>query len=263
MVQTIIIFLITLSFSISAKGEENNTIFCKCRVINRDTGAPVPNAVIAVYSSTSLYSTDIDGLVNIRLQENDSVRIVILGYSAETYRIKSLSPDTNGYVNLQVYPVSYLLKEVTVKGYKGLLDPTLFPSLKDDEPAINIYLPEDIGSKMSNLPPNERLLMKNPTVNDIKNHPVSYIYSRFSKEEKSIKRLHSVRYEENNQERLSDYISPETIALITGYEGKELENFIIYCNANLKFNHKDNGASVTAKIEVLFEKYKELKLTDD
>ena len=246
-----------------AKGEENNAIFWKGRVINGDTGEPIPNAVIAVYSSTALYSTDIDGFVNIRLHENDSVRVVILGYSAETYRIKSLHSDSNGYVNLKVYPVSYLLKEVTVKGYKGLLDPTLFPSLKDDEPAINMHLPEDIGSNMSDTPPPEQLLMgDNPSILAALVSPASFIYSRFSKEQKSIKKLHLAKYEQHNQERLSDYIDSETIALITGYEGEELEKFIVYCNVNLKINHKDNGASITAKIEEIFKKYKELIISD-
>jgi hypothetical protein len=250
----IIIFVIALSFSTLVKGQENNTIFWKGRIINGDTGEPIPNAVIAVYSKTVLYSSDNDGFINIRLHENDSVRIVVLGFSAETYRVKSLKPEADGYVNLRVYPVSYYLKEVIVKGYKGALDPTLFPKLQDDEPAINMHLPGEIGSKMSDLPPYEQLLMEKPTINDIIWHPVSFFYTRFSGEQNTIKKLHNARSQQQNEERLSDYINPETIALITGYKDEELEKFIIYCNANLKLHQKDTGASITAQIEAIFEK---------
>jgi hypothetical protein len=253
----IIVFsAIAITSFISVKGQEDNTILWKGRIINGDTGEPIPNAVIAVYSKTALYSSDIDGLVNLRLHENDSVRVVVLGYSAETYRIKSLQPETDGYVNLRVYPVTYYLKEVIVRGYKGLLDPAFFPKLQDDEPAINMHLPGDIGSKMSDIPPYERLLMEKPTINDIIWHPVSFVFTRFSGDQKTIKQLHNAKSQAQNEERLNEFINPEAIALITGYEGEELEKFIIYCNANLKLHPKDTGASITAQIEAIFEKYK-------
>ncbi|MDR2928520.1 MAG: carboxypeptidase-like regulatory domain-containing protein [Cytophagaceae bacterium] len=236
-------------------GQDETTIYFKGRVINGDTREPIPNAVVAVYSKTALYSTNSEGAIRLTLDKNDSVRIVVLGFSSETYQINALRPDTTGFVNMPVYPVSYTIREVTVKGYKGFLDPTIFPH-REDEYKLDINLPSDIGSNMSKLPPSERLLMENPSVIEAIFTPASFIYSRFSKEQKSIRQLAHDKAVERTLNRLDDFINAETIALISGYEGEELQKFIMYCNANINIRHNDTGASVTLRIKELLKKYK-------
>jgi hypothetical protein len=259
---SVFLMILLFSFCYSAEGQDDNTFFWRGKVINGDTGQPVPNAVIAVYSKTTLYSADIDGIVRLRLQENDSIRVVVLGYSAETFRIKNLQKDSTGHAILKVYPVSFLLKEVTVKGHKGFLNPHIFPKFEENDLTKNMNLPGDIGSKMSDLPPSERILCENTPLFSLKEltaiiiSPISYVYSNFSVETNSIKQLRKDRYQQYNENRLKEFISPEAIASITGYEGEELQKFIIYCNANLSITQHDNGASITTKIEGIFEKYK-------
>ena len=253
--------IILLSISFILKGQDENTIFWRGRVVNGDTGEPVPNAVIAVYSKTILYSADIEGIVRLRLQKNDSIRVVVLGYSAETFRISNLQIDSTGHAIMKIYPVSYLLKEVKVLAHKGILNPVIFPKFEDDEPKIDMKLPGDIGSRMSKESPSEQLLFEDSKGFHISEmllavmYPVSYAYSKFSKEEKSIRKLREARYHQSNEERLKDYISPEAIGIITGYKGEELLKFFIFCNANLVITHNDTGASITTKIEDIFKKY--------
>ena len=253
LIKKIILFILLFLTHLVTKGEENNTIFWRGRVVNGDTGEPVPNAVVAVYSKNTLYSADIDGLVRLRLQKDDSVRVVVLGYIPETFHIEKLKPDSTGYATMKIYHASYQLKEVTVKGYRGFLDPHFFPKFEDDEPKVEMNL-GDIGSKMSDLPPNEQPIGE-PSVLMAITSPMLYIYTRFSKEQKQIRELSRVKYREKNENKLNNYISSDAIATITGFEGDELQNFIVYCNEHLKFNHKDNGASITVKIEAILEKY--------
>ena len=257
---SVCLMILLFSFCYSAEGQDDNTFFWRGKVINGDTGQPVPNAVIAVYSKTTLYSADIEGIVRLRLQENDSIRVVVLGYSAETFRIKNLQKDSTGHAILKVYPVSFLLKEVTVKGHKGFLNPHIFPKFEEDKPKINMHLPADIGSRMSKKDTIPKQLIEDEfhvlELLGVFVSPVSYIYSKFSKEEKQLTMLHNAKYHQYNENRLKEFISPEAIASITGYEGEELQKFIIYCNANLTITHNDNGASITTKIEGIFEKYK-------
>ena len=257
---SVFFLIIALSLCFTVKGQDNNSFFWRGKVINGDTGDPVPNAIIAVYSRSTLYSADIDGIIKLRLQENDSVRVVVLGYSAETFRINSLHTDSTGHSIMRIFPVSYLLKEVTIRGHKGILNPDIFPKFEDDGPKINMNLPKDIGSRMSKEPPPYELIDDSFQISELLfavKSPVSYIYSKFDKEEKQLKMLREAKYHKYNEERLKDYISPEAIALITGYEGEELQKFIIYCNAKLIITHNDTAASITMKIEEIFRKYKE------
>ena len=255
---SVFFLIIALSLCFTVKGQDNNSFFWRGKVINGDTGDPVPNAIIAVYSRSTLYSADIDGIIRLRLNENDSVRVVVLGYSAETFRINSLHTDSTGHSIMRIFPVSYLLKEVTIRGHKGILNPDIFPKFEDDGPKIYINLPVDIGSKMSDNSPSEQLLLEDVSLfNKIRKHPVSFIYSQLSNEQKTIRKLREIKYQQNNIERLKDYISPEAISLITGYEGEELQKFIVYCNAKLIITHYDTAASITMKIDEIFRKYKE------
>ncbi|MCL2073962.1 MAG: carboxypeptidase-like regulatory domain-containing protein [Marinilabiliaceae bacterium] len=251
----IILFVMIFLLSIYAKGDESNTIFWRGRVVNGNTGEPVPNAVVAVYSRAMLYSADIDGVVRLRLPKDDSLRVVVLGFLPETFRISELQPDSAGFAQMTIYPVTRQLKEVTIKGYRGFLDPHFFPVIEDDEPKVEMRL-GDIGSNMSDIPPMERLLMEKPSFIEAVISPASFIYSRFSKEQKQLRNFRRIKQNHANEQRLKDFISPEAIATISGFEDEELRNFIIYCNANLKLNKKDSGASVMAKIEIILENYK-------
>jgi hypothetical protein len=51
----------------------------------------------------------------------------------------------------------------------------------------------------------------------------------------------------------------EIIALISGYEGEELDHFKIYCNIHLKLSSADNGATAFRKIEELLVQYQNEK----
>jgi len=246
-------YIFTFLFFCSVNGQEDN--IWRGKIINGETGEAVPNAVIAVYRTMVMYAADIEGIVKIRLQENDSVRVVALGYSAKTFRIKELQINDDEFAVMHIYSVSYMIKEVTVRGQKGLLNSHIFPKLKDDSPSINMHLPGDIGSKINDLHPSERLLCEQPSILTFLINPVTTIYSIFSNEKAQLEKLRKARFDYQNAERLNSFISPEAIAKISGYEGIELEKFIVFCNINLKINQFDNGASISAKIEEIFKMY--------
>ena len=248
------ITVIFMIFCAVTKGQGNDTITWRCKVINSESKGIIPNAIIAVYSEVALYSTGGDGHLRLRLPKNDSVRVVVMGYSPKVFRVSDIRPDATGYVSLPVEPVAYALREVVVKPYKGILDPSNFPKY-DDENSIDLMLPDGIGSKISKLPPSERLEMENPSPLALLVSPATYVYSQFSKEQKSLRKFRANKALEKQQSHLQEFISTESIALISGFEGKELEKFIIYCNIHLKLSAQDNGASVIAQIQSLLEKY--------
>lgn len=261
---TRVCFIIGLFFCFSLLySQENETISWKGVVVNGSTGEPVPNAVLAVFSQVSMYSTDDNGAFRIALLPTDSVRVLAMGFKASTYLVRNMPESPEGVVTLTLNQVSYSLKGITVKGYKGLLDPLIFPEFEDGTPKIDLFLPSNIGSKMSIIPPQERLLMEKPSVLAAVVSPVSFAYSVFSKREKSLINLVEAKAKDKEWEKNNTYADRETIAVLSGFEGEELDAFVIYCNVNLKIGSYDNGASVAAKIKTLLEKFKDLQHKND
>lgn len=246
--------LLFICFLIS--GQVNETITWRGIVVNQSNGEPVPNAVVAVYRQVMMYSADENGVFRIALLPADSVRVAALGFQAATFSVKEVIPDSEGWVSLKLHPVSYTLKEVKVKGYRGMLDPMFFPKLTDDVPRIELNLPSYIGSKMSKTSPSEQLLMKNPSPLAALASPISFGYSLFSKHEKSLRNLAIAKVESKSWLLHDAFASRETIAIFSGFEGDELDAFVIYCNINLKISSFDNGASVAAKIKILLDQFK-------
>lgn len=249
----IVVFL-TIIF-VTTLAQTPNTVSWKGKVVNAQTGDPIPNAVIAVFSQVVVYSADEQGEFRIALLPNDSVRVAALGFEAATYTVQQSPNNDNELAVLKLYPVSYKLKEVEVKGYRGILDPLIFPQLADDKPKIELNLPSHFGSRMSKTPPNERPLMAKPNPLSAVFSPLSFGYSVFSKEEKSKRNLIKARYQEHIWDRLDNLANRETLALVSGLDGEALDDFVIYCNLHLKLNSFDNGASAIQKIEQLLKKY--------
>lgn len=237
-------------------GQNKETISWKGVIINETNRESVANAVIAVFSQISLYSADEKGFFSIELQPDDSVKIVAMGFQTAIFYVNKLHPNSEGISILELKQFSYKLKEVTIKGYSGILDPLIFPKLEDDSPQMELNMPSDIGSKISKLPPNERPLIGKPNPLMLLVNPVSFGYSLFSKHEKSLKNLTKARIMAKEWELKDNLASKETIAIISCFKGDELEKFIIYCNQNLKLTPFDNGASAASKISELLNKYK-------
>ena len=253
---TLFFIVAFLAFAVVSTGAQNPAdISWKGKVIHANTGDPIPNAVIAVYSQVVVYSANEMGEFRIALLPGDSVRVAALGFEAATYTVRQSPTNEEGVAVLKLFPVSYQLKEVKVNGYRGVLDPLIFPQLADDKPTIELNLPSYIGSRMTKTAPNERPLMGKPSPLSALFSPLSFGYSMFSKEEKSKRNLIEARSQEPILARRSYLANREIIALISGFEGKELDDFVIYCNLNIKLNSFDNGASATRKIEHLLKEY--------
>ena len=249
------VILIFSLFCVVTKGQESDSIMWRCKVINSESKGIIPNAIIAVYSEVALYSTGSNGHVMLYLPKNDSVRVVMMGYASKVFRISDMRPDATGYAPLPIDPIAYTLKEVIIKPYKGILDPSNFPK-REDGNSLDLNLPDGIGSNMSKLPPSERLTMEKPSPLALLVNPASYVYSQFSKEQKLLRKFRANKSLEQQQGHLQEFITSESIALISGFEDEELEKFIIYCNIHLKLSKQDNGASVIAQLQSILEKYK-------
>lgn len=238
----------------SIRAQENTLKKWNGSVINTISKTAISHATLASYSQVALYIANDAGEFHLSLPQNDSLRVTALGYQSETIVLQQSEKDSNGRITIKLTPISYEIKEVTIKGYKGIFDPLIFQKHLPEEELIQLNLPSYIGSRVSKLPPNERALMGKPSIGMILN-PASLAYSLFSKRESSIRTLADAKANEIKLNHRDIVASKEIIAAISGFEGQELDDFLIYCNINLKIHPSDTGISASRKIENLLLQY--------
>src|SRR5690554_1721395 len=224
-------------------------------IINAVSHKAISHATIASYSQISLFIANDEGQFHLSLPKNDSLRITALGYQSQTINLQQAEKDSAGII-IRLIPISYQLKGVTIKGYKGIFDPLIFQKHLPEEEPIQLNLPSYIGSRISKLPPNERALMGKPSIGAILN-PASLVYTLFSKRESSIRTLADTKANEIKLNHRDVVASKEIIAAISGFEGQELDDFIIHCNINLIIHPSDTGISASKKIENLLLQFKQ------
>lgn len=241
--------LLLLSFT--ALAQRDSLVLWQGCISGYGTNATIPHATIASFKKVAMYVSDEKGCFSLELDLNDSIRIAALGYEPRTIVLNKQLGDSLNTLSIKLKQHSFKIREVTVKGYRGMLDPLIFPKHLDDSNQIDLHLPADIGSRVSTVPPHERPDVGNMGVLGAVFSPVSFIHSKFSRSEKAKIMLPQARQEARMWNHREAIASREVIALISGYTSDKLDNFMIYCNLHLKLSAADNGISATRKIETL------------
>ncbi len=240
---------------LDALSQTDSLVVWKGCISGHDNHAEIPHATIASYKQVALYISDEKGCFSLKLDHNDSIRVAALGYEARTIVLSKQLRDSINNLSIQLKQHSFKIREVTVKGYRGILDPLIFPKHLDDSKKIDLRLPAHIGSQVSDIPPHERLDAGNMGVLGAIFNPASFFHSKFSRAEKAKLSLPEAREATrlwNHQEAIA---GREVIALVSGYEGEALDHFMIYCNMHLKISTADTGVTATRKIEALLFQY--------
>lgn len=242
---------------LTANDPDSTAVWNIC--IRSEDNAIIPKATIASYSKITSFVVNEEGCIKLSLPVEDSIRVVSMGFEAKTVVLNQADTYHTGNIIVKLSHNFYQLKEVNIYGYQGILDPMIFPKFEDDSPKIDLHLPSNFGSQISKLPPNERPDVGNMGVMGAIFSPASFIYSKFSKTENSKLSLQEARAEQKHYQFRDQIAGPDIIAMISGFEGKELNDFIVYCNKNLKISNADNIIMAINKIELLAKKYKEEK----
>lgn len=222
---------------------------------SQSDNALIPYATVASYMQVSAFGADDHGYFALMLPYNDSIRVAALGFEPRTIVLNQMEKDSNGTIQIRLKQHSFAIKEVTVKGYTGMLDPLIFPKIPDDPNAIELNLPAHFGSKISKLPPNERPDVGNVGLLGAITSPAGFIFSRTNRLEKAKRNLPEVRAQSELWNHRDVVASPEIIAIVSGYEGEALKEFVLYCNIHLKINLSDDAITASRKIKALLEQY--------
>ncbi len=251
---SISLFCICLLIPVSA--QTDSTIWITGKIIDSDTFQPVPYANIASYSQLLMYAADSSGHFYIQLPYDDSIKVVVLGYSSKVFKVKPVLLQNNDITLFPLDRVSIMLKNVDINLYRGYFNlDNNSDSLKIGFNASDLNLPSDIilyDKSKDIIPASYKPIFKSkPPAVAFLFHPLSFIHYFTSKSQKSKRKMVKIIYSEKNKGQLTNDLIEE----ISGFKGEELQQFIIFCNKNIKLCKKDNEALVRQKVFLALENF--------
>ncbi|TCO10884.1 peptidase associated/transthyretin-like domain-containing protein [Natronoflexus pectinivorans] len=228
-----ILFLVFICADLVSQ-TDTKVIWKGCVKIAEDN-TPIPFATLASYKSVTMSAAKADGCFELRLDKDDSLRVAAIGFLPRTISYTNVERDSSGNMIVFLEVQSYYISEVTVR---------------PEQKPIELNLPSDIGSRMSDVPPNERRARATG--------PVSLVYNILGGgNTPSPRELERMRSRDRQFQQMESIAGREAIETISGLEGEQLDRFIIYCNIHLKVSPSDNPASVNGRILNLLERFLE------
>ena len=235
------IFICFSLLTTSVKGQENKQIRISGYVYNAETRKPLHYAQMVSFNTFLSYTTDTKGKFSILLDRDDSLKIVSMGFEGIVLKteefLKNEEPDT-----IFLKPASYLLNEVTINAH---------------EQTVNLNLPGNIGANVDPDAEPDRSI-PDPSIGMIFK-PLTLVQSTFSKKAKNQRKLRKTIEQQNQRAQWRAILSSGKLKDWTGMDGKELDNFIIFCNIKISLNNTDDELTIRHKVMSLLALYKKNK----
>ena len=245
--------LLFLAFAYTSFSQTDSLIWISGSVVDSASSKPVPFANIASYSSHLLFAADSLGHFALQLPIHDSIKIFVLGYGIKIFKLDSVFNGEEETILFPVSQTSIMLKNININLQRGFIDAD--EKITSVGIMENLNLPSDIipyDKSKDLIPASYKPVFKSkPPVAALFFHPVSYINYFASKNEKSKRKMvELLSYHQNDSLLTNDLIRE-----VSGLSDNFLEEFIIFCNKNIKVNPQDDIYTIRKKIFFAFEKY--------
>ncbi|MBZ4676085.1 MAG: hypothetical protein JG782_704 [Anaerophaga sp.] len=239
----VIFFIIVFSFlpCLFCLGQNHDKVRVTGIVCNKETRKPLNYAQLVSFNTLLSHTTDSDGNFAIYLGENDSVKIVSMGFEGVVWRTEDFLK-TKGRDTIFMEPATYMLNEVTVNAH---------------DRSINLNLPGNIGINVDPDADPDRSVPK-PSVGMISS-PLTLAHSAFSKKAKNQRNLKKAINKEKEMALWNNILASGLLKEWTELEGKELEDFTIFCNTKISVSKTDNVLTIYNKVTSLLNIYKNKK----
>jgi len=234
---------------------QDKQVWLHGKVVHQADSVSIPLAQIASYQKVNLFAADSVGEFRVILSANDSIKVIALGFEPRVFHLSTMNIHPDEVVLLPLKRASYLIKQVDINFYKGYNDYTShLKEIRNKQKEMDLHLPAHIQlGRAPEIPPDIQPTFKeNPGIVGAIASPLSFMYFHTSKSEKRKRKM--VKLMEQN--KLRKLLSTDLIKSVSGLEGEELQEFIVYCNANVKFKKNDNETSIKYKVIDLFKVFK-------
>lgn len=220
------------------------------QLIDNNTLDSIPYAHI--YNESRRYGAiaDSTGSFNIKASTGDTLVLLALGYLGTYYQVNSI--DSVTITQLKMLARNYTIDEVSIVAPQSY---------------------EQFQQKFLNeVPVEEKIIPQLPSYNKYKTpylldtnithtvgfmifHPVSGLYYRFSKVEKSKRKVWYAKQQELRQQEVDEKFNRALVTEITGYTGDELTQFIAFCNFTFNYLLETSPLDIILAIEVKNKQY--------
>lgn len=238
--KTTIFILLLVGFS-SLKGQEIDLyiVNIKGTIVSGESGEPLPYAHIINPRIHGGTTSNTDGFFSINMLTEDTLIIRSIGFVDYYFTVKEFPPKDT--YTIKMNPVRYLLNEVTVTEKNHLREQLGLPDAK------KLDVPMELRSNTFNEKP--------PLVAAFFN-PISFLTYHLSADEKNKRETLKAIKSGKEWDQFSTYHNLDNIKRLTGLDGDEADEFMIYCNLNNRLPYYSSQIEIEFQIMDLFFKYK-------
>ncbi|AHM60622.1 hypothetical protein D770_11825 [Flammeovirgaceae bacterium 311] len=247
-----------LGLLVTAQGQNQRQI--KGRVVlATDTLRPLPYVQVINRSNGNGTVSDLDGYYVMPVTEDDKIEFRMIGYHDTLLTVSQLR-QLNYQFAMKERVVT--LRPVTIRGQKQVYKPFAPPERKSDDPYVGYR-----SVKPSGLDPVDQKIGLATTgsgaalegaITEFAN-----LFSKKAKQRKKISALKERAREEEYYKALHDFwFDEEIVAELTGYKGRDLQDFIAFCNPTLKFMEEATEYQVILRIWHYQEQYEKMYYRD-
>ena len=245
-----IILLFSVGFQFKAHCQlffPEDMVNVKGQVIDEITKEGVVNAQVLNMRVRGGTMTDAFGKFSIQADPMDTLTFKSLNYKDKRVPVSAIFNNENGIAKIVMSPTRILLGQVEVES---------------SAPKVNLYgIP---GKKASSVPQELRsdYFGSRPKNITAVVKPISFLSYYLSKDEKEKRSTLNAIHTERDWQILSLVYNREVIQKVSGLQGDELDDFMLYCNAFNKLPTNATTYEVEKRIRELLIEYYEKKLKD-
>ncbi|MCT4588387.1 MAG: hypothetical protein N4A71_11230 [Carboxylicivirga sp.] len=248
-----ILFFCCLAFK-DVKGQQQ--VWLHGKIVRESDHKAIPLAQIASYKKLNMFAADSTGEFKVILDADDSIKVVSLAFESKVFRLDSLNIESDQMYLFPLKQTSYEIQQVDINSnrhYRAYKD-KLGAELAERE-EMDLMLPGDIElGRKPDMPLDDLPTYRSkPSVTAAVFQPANFIYYYASKSEKQKRRMMKLRKQDKQRNMLTVHMMAE----VSGLKDEALQEFVIYCNANIKFSKKDTPLSVKYKVIDLFKAFKD------
>jgi len=236
---------------------QSKQVWLHGKVVRQLDSMAIPLAQIASFKKVNLFAADSIGEFKVILDGDDRIKVVALGFESRTFYLDSMHIDADEKYLFPLSKTTYQIKQVDInsnKHYNSYMEK--LSAMRSKQMEMDLMLPSHIklGQKpdmpLDDLP----TYRSNPGVLTAVFQPVNFLYYYTAKSEKQKRKMMKLLKFEKQRRMMTN----EMLAKVSGLSGDELQKFVVYCNANIRFEKKDTELSIKFKVLDLYEEYRKI-----
>jgi hypothetical protein len=197
-------------------------------------------------------TSNIDGFFRLETGEQDTILFRNLGYEELVLPAREIQPGDTIHLKIRFYAI----KEVKIFEWGSTYED--FKAKMKSMPvteslARKLGLPEQTGNLLPNYQNPD--VLRNPMF--AITNPVDFIYYNLNKKQQSIRKVNEFKQNEDLIRKFESVYNRSGIGKLTGLNGKELDDFMVYLNLHFKCDFRCTEIQIITEIFDWWKNYRE------